>query len=656
MRISKYILILLPVLLFTSNIQGQNSKFNKANATFDAGEYPKAIELYKDAYEAAEDKARKTEIVFKISECYRHLNDYVKAELWYRKTIDREFQNPLVFLYYAEALRMQAKYKEAEINFRKYKELVPDDIRGDNGLQSCAIAQKWIDNPNGYIVEDMKFINSKANDFGAAYGRSDYGVIYLTSSREGAKGAAIHGATGELFTDIFVSKQDRKDKWSEPVSLGEEINTEAEEGYPNFNKSLTTMYYTVCKQSKNKKMGCQIYSSSLNGETFSKGEPIDFLGDTMIVAHPAISPDETILYFTADMPGGLGGKDIWKTTKDGSKWGTPENLGSQINTTGDEMFPYVHPDGTLYFSSNGHIGLGGLDIFKAKLQDDATWKIENMRSPINSSFDDFGICFMANEERGLLASNRNENGDDIFTFVLPPVKFTIAGIVKDERNDKTIGDAVIKAIGSDGLTSETKATAEGNWKMSLKPNTDYVFIASVKGYLNGKQRETTKGESKSKDFKTTILLTSIAAPIELPNILYDFGKTDLRPESMISLDKLVETLNENPNITIELMSNSDYIGDDKTNLEISQKRAQSVVDYLIEKNIAADRLKATGNGETKPKVVDEKVNKAFPQFAIGTELSEKFIKEQTTDNQEFANQINRRTEFKVLRTDYIPKK
>jgi peptidoglycan-associated lipoprotein len=656
MRICKYLLILIPVFLFNLRIHGQN-KYNNANATFEAGEYLKAIELYKEAYEVAEDKGRKTEIVFKISESYRHLNDFAKAELWYKKTIDRDFQNPLIYLYHADALRMQGNYKDAEISYRKFKELVPDDSRGENGLQSCQVAQKWIDNPNGYFVEDLKFINSKANDYCPAYGRNDYGVIYFTSSRDGSKGTLKHGATGQLFSDIYMSKLDRKDKWSEPLALGEEINTEAEEGAPNFNKALTTMYYTVCKQSKNKKMGCQIFSAALNGETFSKGEPIDFLGDSMIVAHPAISPDDNTIYFTADMPGGIGGKDIWKTTKDGEgKWGKPENLGAGINTVGDEMFPYVHPDGTLYFSSNGLIGLGGLDIFKAKLQTDGSWKVENMRSPVNSSYDDFGICFMANEERGLLTSSRNGRDDDIFTFVLPPLKFSIAGLVKDERTDKPIADVSIKSIGSDGITADAKTAADGSFKMSLKPNTDYVFIASTKGFLNGKQRETTKGISKSKDFKTTILLTSIAAPIELPNILYDFGKTDLRPESMVSLDKLVETLDENPNITIELMSNSDFIGDDKTNLEISQKRAQSVVDYLIEKGVAVDRLKATGNGETKPKVVDEKVNKLFPQFPIGAELSEKFIKAQTTDDQEFANQINRRTEFKVLRTDYIPKK
>jgi peptidoglycan-associated lipoprotein len=658
MKLLKILVFLTVAILFTTAVKATGKKMAKANLTYNAGDYTKAIELYKDAYEVAEDKSEKTEIIFKIANCYRHLDDPSHAELWFKKTIDREYQNPLVYLYYADAIRMQGKYKDAEPMYAKYKELVPDDQRGENGIQSCKIAQKWIDNPNGYQVEDMKFLNSKERDFCPAYGRNDYMVVFFTSSRQGSKGV-INGATGELCTDIYQSKQDRKDKWSTPVPLGEEINTEAEEGCPNFNKNYTTMYYTVCKMSKNKVQGAQIYTAQYNGESFTKGEPLQIPGvtDSMVVANAAISPDENTLYFESDMPGGQGGEDIWKITKgEDGKWGKPENLGNEINTPGDERFPYVHPDGTLYFSSNGRIGLGGLDIYKAKLKADGHWEVENMRAPINSNADDFGIVFQANEERGLFSSNRNGKDDDIFSFVLPPLKFNVSGVVKDEHSNLPIVEATVKSIGSDGITSDTKTNKEGSFKFTLKPNTDYVFIASREGYLNNKQRESTKGESKSKDFKETILLSSIAKPIELPNIFYDFAKADLRPESMVALDKLVETLNDNPNVTIELMANTDYIGNDEANMELSQRRAQSVVDYLIEKGIASDRLSAKGNGETKPKEVDAKVNAQYTFLPVGTVLTEKFIKTLTSDQQEFANQINRRTEFRVLRTDYIPKK
>jgi peptidoglycan-associated lipoprotein len=639
-----------------SNAQG--NKLNRANKIYQAGEYESAIESFKDAYEVVDDKEKKTDIIFKIADCYRHLNDPVHAELWFKKSIDRSYQSPLCYLYYADALKMQGKYKDADPMYRKFKELVPDDPRGENGIQSCQIAQKWIDNPNGYQVEDMKFFNSKSSDYSPAFGRNDYMVIYFTSTREGSKGTTLHGGTGQLFADIYVTKQDRKDKWSTPVPLGEEINTEAEEGAPNLNKNFTVMYYTVCKKNKNKVMGCQIYSSQINGETFSKGEPIEIsgVGDSIVVAHPAISPDETTLYFVSDMPGGIGGKDIWKLTKsDEGKWGKLENLGSEINTPGDEEFPFVHADGTLYFSSNGNMGLGGLDIFKAIPQPDGKWKVENMRSPINSPADDFGITFQADQEKGFFSSTRNGRDDDIFAFVLPPLKFNVAGVVKDEKNSQPIAESTVKCIGSDGITADTKTDNSGIFKFTLKPNTDYVFIAMHEGYLNNKQRETTKGEIKSKDYKPEILLTSTKKVIEIPNIFWDFGSSNLRPESMVSLDKLIEILNDNPNVTIELGSHTDYIGNDATNMELSQKRAQSVVNYLIEKGIADDRLTAKGYGESKPKEIDEKVNEQYTFLPVGSTVTEALIKTLTADQQEFANQINRRTEFRVLRTDYIPK-
>jgi peptidoglycan-associated lipoprotein len=659
MKLIKTFSILILALLSSNLVYSQGAKYNKANTTYEAGQYEKAIDLFKEAFEVAESREKKTEIIFKIGDCFRHVNDPEHAELWFKKAIDREYQNPLVFLYYADALKMNEKYKDALDQYRRYKDLVPDDPRGENGVQSCNIVPKWIEFPNGYQVENMKFFNSKDDDYCPTYGRSDYMVVYFTSSRkaETTNNSIQINASGQNPVLIYSSKQDKKDKWSDPVALGEEINSEAEVGSPNMNKTFTVLYYGVCKRAKNKKDICQIYSSKISGESFSKAEPLAVVPDSVVASHPAISPDELTLYFVSDMPGGIGGKDIWMVNRVGIEedWGTPENLGSEINTPSDEMFPYVHADGTLYFSSNGLPGMGGLDIFKAKKKADGHWNVENMRYPINSSSDDFGIVFKNEEEKGFFSSTRNKN-DDIYSFVLPPLKFNIEGIVKDEKTDQTLSEAKIKIIGSDGITTEISSLQDGSFKYMLKPNTDYVFIASRQGYLNGKKRETTKGESKSKDFKTTITLTSIAKPIELPNIFYDFAKWDLRPESMIALDKLVETLNDNPNIVIELGSHTDSRGNDVANMELSQKRAQSVVDYLIEKGIASDRLVAKGYGKSKPKEVDSKLNEQYTFLPVGTALTEQFINKLTADQQEFAHQINRRTEFRVLRTDYIPKK
>ncbi|MFW5781079.1 MAG: OmpA family protein, partial [Bacteroidota bacterium] len=483
--------------------------------------------------------------------------------------------------------------------------------------------------------------------------------VCFTSSRDESEGTEMHGATGESFTDIYFSRQDRKGKWSTPVPLEEPINTEFEDGTPSISPDFNTMYFTRCKMSKNKNFGCQILSATKSGENWGKAQEIEIAGDSITIAHPAISPDNLTLYFVSDMDGGAGGKDIWKITRESANgnWADPENLGEPINTDQDEVFPYVHPDGTLYFSSNGHIGMGGLDIFKATENEDGKWEVENMKTPINSASDDFGIVFQADEERGFFSSSRGlRNNDDIYAFVLPPLKFNIEGVVKDEKTEEPLDNVLVKSIGSDGITLESTTGKKGEFKFMLRPNTDYVFLASREGYLRGKERETTKGLGKSKDFNTTIFLASIDKPIQLPNIFYDFNKADLRPESMVTLDRLVETLNDNPNVTIEIMSHTDYRGSDSFNDELSQKRAQSVVNYLIEKGIAPDRLSAKGYGETRPKTIDSKIAEEWPFFEEGVTLTEAYIKSlKSLEQQEVANQINRITEFRVLSTDYKQK-
>lgn len=655
-------IFLLPLFLLGafSVCNAQKGKLLKADQIFNAGEFFDAADKYKDAYNDVSDKTKKAEILFRIGECYRLTSNPAKAEIWYAKAINKNYSNPLVYLYFAQAKLMNQKYDEAKEQFMKYKTLVPDDPRGGDGVLSCEFAQKMINNPTGYLVENVKAINSKVSDYSPAFARDDYNELYFTSSRDEATGNNNHGATGQNFADIFVTRKDKKGKWSMPVPLTPNINTEAEEGTPSLTRNFSTMYYSSCNESKKRIMGCQIFSSTRENDDWTKGKPIELGDDSIVIAHPAISPDELTLYFVSDMPKGSGGKDIWMCTRASvsDKWGKPVNLGDQINTPDDEEFPYVHPDGTLYFSSNGRVGMGGLDIYKAKKDQDGNWKVENMGSPINSSADDFGITFQADEERGYFSSNRGVHGDDdIYSFVLPPLRFNILGVVKDEKTDSIVPNATVKSIGSDGITVDTKTDKTGTFRFNLKPATDYVFIVSKTGFLNGKERETTKGLDKSKDFKTIILISSIAKPIELPNIFYDFAKWDLRPESMVALDKLVETLNDNPNITIELMSHTDSRGTDEDNLILSQKRAQSVVDYLISKGIAPDRLSAKGYGESQPMVVDKRTAAQYIFLPEGTLLDDKFVdKLPSSDLKEIAYQINRRTEFRVLSTNYKAKK
>ena len=658
MKVRNIVFILMAVCLLTP-FQGyaQSSKLKKAYEEFNAGHYRSAADMLRRAYQTAKGKEEQADVQFKIGECYRLTNDPKLAEQWYIRAVNKGYQNPVIHLYLGEVKKMLQKYPEAREEFKKYKEKVPGDRRGDDGITSCDIAITSIESGNGYVVDNMKFFNSRQNDFSPAYASEDYMTVYFTSSRDAATGKNINAVTGEKFSDIFVSKQDRKGSWSQPVPIEGDINTEFDEGMCSFTSDFKTMYFTRCRNSSNKAWGCQILSAQLVNGKWTKEKAVDIAADSSVVAHPAISPDELTLYFVSDMPGGQGGKDIWKVTRAGAtdNWGKPENLGSTVNTPNDEMFPYVHPDGTLYFSSNGHIGLGGLDIFKAR-EEDGRWEVENMGYPINSWADDFGITFVAEEERGFFSSSRTNTmrgDDDIFTFILQPLAFTLTGLVRDEKTQQPIPGAIVQRISSDGINDEMVAGNDGSFATTLKAATDYWFIASKQGYLKGKERETTKGHDRSRNFPIIIELTSIARPIEMQNIFYEFDKADLLSESMVALDRLVETLNDNPNITIELGAHTDSRGSVTYNEDLSQRRAQSVVNYLIEKGIARDRLVAKGYGKSTPKVVDEQMAAQYSFLRMGITLTETFINSlPNMDDQEMAHLLNRRTEFKVLSTDY----
>lgn len=655
----RLLLIALGLVYLTSgNISAQpTKKLEKADALYNAGAYFDAIALYRDDIDKIKDKKELSIYLFKIGNCFRQIGEPRQAEQWYEKAIRRECPNPKVYFYYAEMLKMNEKYDLAIEQYQKYKVLVPNDPLADVGIQSCELAKQWIATPAGYEVTNMRAINSKFSDFSPAYASTDYNILYFTSSRNGTTGNKTSAVTGENFSDIFITELDNKGVWSTPKPLDETINSQFDEGTPSLTPDGNNLFFTRCKVSKRNKLGCQILYAKQSDQGWLTPKELELAADSMIVAHPAISADGTELYFVSNIPGGNGGLDIWKLTREAGSddWSAPINLGTPINTPGNEMFPYIHPDGTLYFSSDGHPGMGGLDIFKAKKNDEGQWVIENMRYPVNSSADDFGIVFEKDREAGFFSTRRNggRGADDIYMFYLPPINFNMIGKVLDEKTKTSIADATVKLIGSNGTIATMQTQSDGSFRFNLVPNTDYVIIASKKGYLNNKAKETTKGVTKSQEFSISIALTSTAKPIEIPNIFYDYDKWELRPESKEALDNLIQILNDNPNITIELASHTDSRGSQEYNYELSQKRAQAVVNYLIENGIATDRLKAKGYAQTQPKVVDESLAAQYPFLTPGTVLDKKFIDSLTSEEQkETVHQINRRTEFRVLRDDY----
>ena len=658
----KNILLLSLTLLLSISTFAQKKELQKAEESFDYELYADAIDWYKKAYEKVSDPAKKAEIVYKIAVCYYKMREPKSAELWFRKTLAVKYPDPLAVLYYADSKKMNGKFEEAIKEYKKYQKLVPGDKRGKIGVQSCEMAAKWVAHPTRYKVENMPLMNSPQSDFGAFFGKKDYRVILFSSNRSSAEGSSKNKVTGKGFYDLYKTTRDRKGKWSTPTPIGPPVNTADDEGATTLNLKGSTMYFTRCKVEKNKNNGCQIYKATKKGQTYGAPELVKIAGtnDTMWTAHPSVTGNGLVMYFASNMPGGYGGADIWKITKakKNAPWSDPVNLGPDINTPGNEMFPYIRKNGVLYFSSDYWPGMGGLDIFKA-VPDEKTgkWKVENMKYPINSNADDFAIIFKGDKEQGYFSSSRKggKGDDDIYEFTLPPLEFTISGLVINEKNNQPIVGAKVILKGSDGTDQEMVSEADGSYKFKLKPNTDYQIITEKEGFFKGKGGESTKGIEENKDFKQDIIMKPLMKVIKMENVFYIYAKPDLKPESFVSLDKLVEILKDNPNITIELSAHTDSRGSDELNRKLSQARAETVVKYLIDHGIEADRLTAKGYGETKPATVTKEDAEQYDFLNEGDVLTNSFISKLTPEQQEIAHQLNRRTEFKVLRTDYVPK-
>lgn len=624
----------------------------------DIGEYYKAIEKYRKASRKEKDRTKRMEYAFELAECYRYIGDYEMAALYYRNAIRRGYPDPVAIYYNAEMLRASQDYEEAIENYRIYLDSVPGDQRAQAGLEAIRKTQEWVANPTRHIINPIKEINSRESDYAPVFvGGRDNEVIF-TSTRKAATGKRESMITGQDYADLFRSTFGiQRQKWEEPKLLEENlvINTGDEEGAAILSSTGEHMIFTRCRYEKSQAMGSELYSSSQSRGNWSEPIKIQVTGDSIIAAHPALSPDESVLYFVSDMPGGQGGKDIWMAQGQGGSYGNPVNLGPVINTPGDEMFPFVRDNGELYFSSNYHMGMGGFDIFLATTNEDNEWTVENMGSPMNSPADDFGIAFVQGENKGMFSSNRKgSRGDDLYSFVVPPKIFQVSGEVFDKETGSKIDGVTVRIIGTDGTNLKMR-TQNGKFQMKLQPETEYIFAAFKDGFLRDKASATTIGLEDSKDFVFDMYLTPTDSPIKVDNINYEFGSWELLPESKIALDTLVQILVFNPTITIELMSHTDHVGSDQFNFDLSQKRAQSVVDYLIEKGINPQRLVAKGYGETWPKTVTREMAREYDFLKRGDELTEVFINQLTPDQQEIAQAINRRTEFRVLSTDFIQK-
>ena len=649
---------------------GAEQAMKKGDKHYAIGEYYDAAEQYKKAYSQTPSKERalRGQRAKRLAECYRRINATAKAINAYNNVVRYKQADSITHLYLGQLYLKNGNYKEAARAFETAADSLV--VRGEGlgvremlqlaktGLKSAQMAPVWRKEGSAYTVKRMDVFNSRRDDYSPMIGGEDNNLLYFTSTRNQAQGDELSGITGAKAADIFVSQKDDQGRWGKPQSIDSELNSDFDEGACCLSPDGKTMYLTQCKTDPNNPRFATIVVSHRSDATWTKPTELIISKDTTCsYAHPAVSPDGEWLYFVSDMPGGMGGLDIWRCRLlSHGEVGVVENLGRPVNTAGDEMFPTFRPNGDLYFSSNGHPGFGGLDIYYISLtthHSPLTTQLGHPGWPLNSQGDDFGMTFEGKKNQGFFCSSRGDQrgNDHIYSFYNPEIVQTLKGWVY-EQDGYELPAAQVYMVGNDGTNLRLSVRSDGSFTQEIKPGVDYVILGTCKGYLNHQEELRVEASKTSKEHVLQFPLANISAPVLIENIFYDFNKATLRPESATALDELVRLLNENPNVTIELSAHTDCRGSDEYNERLSQRRAESVVNYLIQHGIAADRLTPKGYGEGRPKHIKRKVAEKYLFLKEGDVLTEEFIATLPEEQQEQCHQLNRRTEFIVLRTTY----
>jgi outer membrane protein OmpA-like peptidoglycan-associated protein/tetratricopeptide (TPR) repeat protein len=631
----------------------------KGDRFFALGEYFDAANQYKKAYQMTPAKMRdlRGQRSARMAECYRRINYTGRAIAAYNNVIRYKQQDSLTYFLLAQQLLKNGQYRESEKMFQTAIDSTESDELYEQaliGLRSAQMAPEWKEYGSRYTVKRMDIFNSRRADYSPVLGGTNGEILYFTSTRNEAQGDELSGITGTKNADIFMATKNEQGKWQRPVSIDTELNSAEEEGACCLSPDGKTMYLTICKTDAQYPRFATLAKAARSDAAWGKPQALELSKDTLsLYAHPAVSPDGNWLYFTSDMPGGLGGLDLWRVRITNNGLVGIENLGAPVNTPGNEEFPTFRPNGDLYFSSDGHEGMGGLDIYIAHPDTLREWVIEHPGYPLNSSGDDFGMTFEGVFNRGFFSSNRGDarGWDHIYSFENPEIMQTVKGWVY-EKDGYELTAAQVFMVGNDGTNLKLGVRGDGSFVQQVKPGVDYVFLATCSGYLNHAEQLVVVETEDSEEHELLFPLASITAPVLIDNIFYDYDRATLRPESETALDSLVLLLNQNPNITIELSAHCDYKGSSEYNKRLSQRRAESVVNYLIAHGIASDRLTPVGYGEDVPKTVRRKLTERFPYLKEGDVLTQEFIEQLPEEQQEPCNQLNRRTEFRVLRTTY----
>ncbi len=694
----------------------QSVNLGKARDHYARGEYHEAANAYRELYRklTREQRAMRGVIAYEMAENYRHLNQPTRAATAYRNAIRYGYPDTLMVYHLGRMLHQEGKYEEAVTAYRDFLALRPDDPLGVTGLNEVEQAVKLRDTPTRFKVQREPLFNSTRADFSPMLSpKGDR--LYFTSSREEAGGEGKSPVTGMKYNDLFYAETNVHGEWQKPKRIESGVNSDFDEGTPSFSPDGEWMFYTFSSPDATRPTGTAIYLSRrvnaewsggqlllgypadkhlggsvdslsvtrfmgrsaplgasnlafldslfasndapANSDGHSATSPVSFVhpstSSPVSFAHPSVSPCGNYLYFVSDMPGGMGGKDIWRATLK-KRGGTMEveaikNMGTEINTPGDEMFPYVRNDTTLYFSSNGHPGMGGLDLFVAvRPTYGQRWEVQNMGSPMNSPADDFGITFHALGEKGFFSSNRDDarGYDHIYSFEYFPPVIRVEGTVMNHE-EEAIPGAFVQVVGSDGGKRQLNTDSEGAYRFEADAGVEYLLLANAKGFLNRKSTLPAIPMAMDTLLRVDFEMIPFDETVVLENIFYDFDSASLRPESEAELEKLVDLMNEFPEVLVELSAHTDRKGSDEYNEDLSRRRAESVVAYLVNRGIDKGRLSATGYGKTQPVTVGKRSASRYDFLQEGDVLTEEFIEGLQPEQQEVADQLNRRTSFTV---------
>lgn len=610
----------------------------RADGLFNSKKYNTAANAYRKIYSKVTDEEKKATVLFKIAESYRLSNNFKQAFDFYEQLVNTKYPDPRILYSYGLLLKNFERYDDAARQFGDYLFEVPGDKEAEREVQACKTAAIWKQHPQKFAINNVRQLNTVYSDY-APY-LTD-GKLTWSSSRNEATGNIIFEWTGQKCADIFETTLNAGNlsTVNKPSGL---INSNYNEGVAWVDSTNSVMYFTQCNGTDGKGLNCKIYVSYKQNNQWGAPQALPFCSDSFSVGHPAFTSDQKRLYFASNMPGSLGEKDIYYIDYNPitGKWGTPKNLGPLVNTTQDDMFPSVHPDGRVYFASKGHYGMGGLDLFYTRDSVGGFTKAVNLQSPLNSGGDDFGITFVSNPTNdGPIAyySSNREGGlgdDDLYSISIKPFIFIVRGKVFNKEDNAAIAGAQV-SINANGIPPLTiKTNGKGEFLTELTLNQLFVLSAEKEKFFKSELINVSTQQVKADTaIDITIYLNPIpdeGVELTLQGIYYDLDKAEIRPDAARVLDSLVNILNNNPTIVIELASHTDSRADENYNLKLSQRRAQSCVDYLIKKGIAKDRLKAVGYGESKP--VNDCVD--------GVDCTEDQYQE------------NRRTSFRVLSTDY----